>query len=123
MVSLDAPRSSGVAVVRRDIRGTNLFLEAKAIYESTRQPGSGQIFDAADLNVSPDGRYAVFTGSLVDTLEEATITRICRTEIPSGETHIITRGPGRDRLPKHSPDSCYLAFLSDRDAVGNFQLQ
>src|SRR5207249_4766487 len=98
------------------------YREAEALYEALRQPGAGQISDAAELNASADGNYIVFTGTLVDTLEAAPSTRICRLDLKLGETRVLTFGPHTDRLPKYSPGGGHIAFLSDRHAAGDHQL-
>jgi dipeptidyl aminopeptidase/acylaminoacyl peptidase len=106
----------------RDIRETVLYREAEVLFRAVRQPGTGQISDAAEVNVSPDGKRAVFTGTLVDKLEGAPPTRICLTELATGNTRVLTFGPNVDRSPKFSPDGRHIAFLSDRRKEGDFQL-
>ena len=108
--------------MQRDIRETDLYREAEALYRALRQPGTGQISDAAEVHVSPDGRHAVFAGSIMDKLEGTAPTRICSTDLASGETRVLTFGPNVDRSPKFSPDGRYIAFLSDRLKAGDFQL-
>lgn len=109
-------------MMQRDIRRTALYQEAERLHQTLRQPGSGQVSDAAEVHASPDGRYAVFAGTLVDTLEGALPTRICLTELATGDTRVLTFGPNVDRLPKFSPDGRQIAFLSDRQKTGDFQL-
>src|SRR5690606_14913613 len=46
----------------------------------------------------------------------------CRIDLTSGDTRVMTFGPHTDRLPKYSPDGRLIAFLSDREKAGNFQL-
>ena len=106
----------------RDIRGTDLYQQAQAIYTTLRKPGTGQISDAAEVNVSPDGQQAVFAGTLLDTLQGAASTRICLTTLATGATRVMTFGPQMDRLPKFSPSGQQIAFLSDRHEAGDFQL-
>lgn len=108
--------------LRKDARETALYREAEALYTALRQPGTGQISDAAEVHVAPDGRYVVFAGTLLDALEGAAPTRICLTDLVSGDTRVITFGPNVDRLPKFSPDGRHIAFLSDRHQAGDFQL-
>src|SRR5712671_3848849 len=55
--------------MQRDIRSTVLYQEAEALFRILRQPGTGQISDAAEGHASPDGQQAVFAATLVDTLE------------------------------------------------------
>jgi dipeptidyl aminopeptidase/acylaminoacyl peptidase len=107
---------------QEDIRSSPLYQEAEEIYRAVRRPGSGQISDATDLQVAPDGRTAVFTGSLVERLEGHPTTRICLLDLETGETQVLTSGPNSDRLPKFSPDGQHVGFLSDRKREGDFQL-
>jgi dipeptidyl aminopeptidase/acylaminoacyl peptidase len=108
--------------MKRDVRDTDLFSEALALYEGIHRPGTGQITDAAEVTVSSDGRRAVFAGTLFDALEGAPPTRICLTDLSTGATRVLTFGPNIDRLPKFSPDGRQIAFLSDRRKAGDFQL-
>jgi dipeptidyl aminopeptidase/acylaminoacyl peptidase len=108
--------------VERDIRETELFREATELYKALRQPGTGRVTDAAEVHVAPDGRHAVFSATLVDALEGAPPTRICRVDLASGDTQVLTSGPNTDRLAKYSPDGREIAFLSDRHGAQDFQL-
>ena len=108
--------------MKTDIRTTDLYREIEALCRAVRQPGTGQISDAAEVHTSPDGKYVVFTGSIMDRLEGAPPTRICTTELATGKTRVLTFGPNSDRAPKFSPDGRRVAFLSDRQKRGNFQL-
>ena len=108
--------------MQSDIRETALYREIEALCRIFRRPGSGQISDAAEVNVSPDGKHAVFAGALMDKLEGAPPTRIALTELPTGDTRVVTFGPNSDRLPKFSPDGRSIAFLSDRHKAADFQL-
>jgi len=54
--------------MQRDIRHTGLYQEAEALFEMCGSPGTGRISDACEVSVSPDGRAAVFAGTLVDAL-------------------------------------------------------
>ena len=105
--------------MQRDIRDTALYRETEALYRTFRRPGSGLIADAAEI--SAHGSRAVFTGTLVDSGNEAA-SRICVTDLPSGDTRVLTFGPNTDRAPKLSPDGRIIAFLSDRRRAGDFQL-
>jgi dipeptidyl aminopeptidase/acylaminoacyl peptidase len=108
--------------MEKDIRATDLYREFEALFVSLRRPGTGQISDAADVNVSSNGQLAVFTGTLMDTLEGTPSTRIGLTELATGNTRVLTFGPNIDRLPKFSLDGKHIAFLSDRHKAGDFQL-
>jgi dipeptidyl aminopeptidase/acylaminoacyl peptidase len=108
--------------LQKDIREDTLYREAEAIYAAVRRPGCGQISDAAEVSVSPDRLHAIFAGTVVDELEGLPPTCICRADLNSGDTKLITFGPNVDRLPKYSPDGYHVAFLSDRHKAGDFQL-
>jgi dipeptidyl aminopeptidase/acylaminoacyl peptidase len=106
----------------RDIRGTELYRRTTARFSSFLQPGTGQICDAAEVHASADGKRAVFAGAFLDKLEGAPSTRICATDLGTGDTRILTLGPNADRSPQFSPHGRLIAFLSDRRTPGNFQL-
>jgi dipeptidyl aminopeptidase/acylaminoacyl peptidase len=108
--------------MEKDIRATELYRETETLWRALRQPGTGQISDAAEVHVSPDGQHVVFAGTLLDKLEGAPPTRICLTDLATGCTRVLTFGPNVDRLPKFSPQGQHIAFLSDRDKAGDFQL-
>jgi dipeptidyl aminopeptidase/acylaminoacyl peptidase len=103
-----------------DLRETSLYREAESLYRAGRQPGTGQISDAAE--VSATSTHAVFAGTIVDSLNGFPTTRICWTDLSTGDTRVLTFGPNLDRLPKFSPDGLRIAFLSDRHRSGVFQL-
>ena len=90
--------------MRRDIRETVRYREAAELIQALRVPGSGQITDAQEIYAAPDGRHAVFSGTIVDTLEGLPPTRICQVDLASGDTRVLTFGLNTDRLPKYSPD-------------------
>jgi dipeptidyl aminopeptidase/acylaminoacyl peptidase len=112
--------SGGAAMIHDG--GKAHFEEARGWFERLRAPGSGQIFDATQLHVSPDGRHAVFAGSLASALEGTAPARVCRVDLATGDLRVLTFGPGSDRSPKYSPDGRTIAFLSDRHRAGDVQL-
>ncbi|MGH8170343.1 MAG: prolyl oligopeptidase family serine peptidase [Steroidobacteraceae bacterium] len=105
--------------MQRDIRETALYRETESLYRLFRRPGSGLIADAAEI--SANGDRAVFTGTLIDAANEAA-SRLCLTDLATGDTRVLTFGPNTDRCPKLSPDGRQVAFLSDRRKAGDFQL-
>jgi dipeptidyl aminopeptidase/acylaminoacyl peptidase len=109
-------------MMQQDIRETTLYREAEALFKTQRRPATGQISDAAEVHVSPDGKDAVFAGSLLDSLEGVPPSRIIQIDLTSGDCRILTLGPNTDRLPKYSPNGRHVAFLSDRHRAGDFQL-
>ena len=109
-------------LLQKDIRSSELYQEALTLFETVHRPGSGQVSDGAELSASPDGKHAVFSGTMFEGPEGATTTRICHADLESGEIKVLTFGPHVDRLPKYSPDGKKVAFLSDRHRAGDFQL-
>lgn len=107
---------------QRDIRGTPLYAKAEALCEAIRRPGTGQISDAAEVDVSADARRAVFSGTFLECLEGVPPTRICSIDLVTSDVRILTFGPNTDRAPRFSPDGRRIAFLSDRREAGDFQL-
>ncbi len=105
--------------MQRDIRETALYRETESLYRLFRRPGSGLIADAVEI--SANGDRAVFTGTLIDAANEAA-SRLCLTDLATGDTRVLTFGPNTDRCPKLSPDGRQVAFLSDRHKAGDFQL-
>jgi dipeptidyl aminopeptidase/acylaminoacyl peptidase len=107
-------------MMQKDMRETSLYQEAQALYEKLRRPGTGLISDAAEI--ATNGTHAAFAGAIPDALSGSPQTRICLTDLNTGDTRILTFGPNVDRLPKFSPDGRQIAFLSDRRKAGDFQL-
>ena len=105
--------------MQRDIRETGFYRETESLYRAFRRPGSGLVADAAEL--SAHGDRAVFTGTLVDSGNEA-VSRVCLADLTTGDTRVLTFGPNTDRAPKVSPDGAQIAFLSDRRSAGDFSL-
>lgn len=108
--------------MKRDIRETPLYREAETLFATVRRPGTGQISDASEIHVAPDGQSAVFTAAMVEALVGTPLSRIARVDLDSGETRVLTFGPNSDRCAKYSPDEAQIAFLSDRHRAGDFQL-
>jgi dipeptidyl aminopeptidase/acylaminoacyl peptidase len=104
----------------RDIREDSLYRKTEELLDTLRSPGSGRIVDAAE--VSAISTHATFAGTLVDTLNGSAPTRICVTDLVSGDTRVLTFGPNVDHAPAYSPDGTCIAFLSDRHRLGDFQL-
>ena len=108
--------------MQKDLRDTDLYSEAEALFHALRQPGSGQICDAHEIHASPDGKFAVFAATIMDSLQGSAPTRICQVELDTGQLQVLTFGPNFDRKPKYSPDGRQIAFLSDRQKADDFQL-
>lgn len=108
--------------MQSDMCQTAQFKEAEIVYARIRRPGGGVVSDANDISVSSCQTSAVFTGIVLERLDSPPVSRVCRVSLESGEMETLTSGPHSDRLPKHSPDDRLIAFLSDREEPGSFQL-
>src|ERR1700721_1711096 len=90
-------RTSRESPMKADIRTSDLYREIEALCRTLRQPGTGQISDAADVHASPDGKHIVFAGAIMDQLEDTPPTRVCTTELTTGATQVLPFGPNCDR--------------------------
>lgn len=107
---------------RRDIRSTPVYREVERFYESLYAPGTGTVTDAAELSASADGRYLSFTGTLYTGTDTPPVTRVVSLDRASGHLEIRPPSGTNDRLPRWSPDSGSLAYLSDPASRGDFQV-
>lgn len=107
--------------MKRDIRDTPLYEEARAAFEQHLLPGSGLVVDAQDLHADRTGAWVAFAGVIVDKLEGTPASRICTLSLASGALQVRTLGSGVQRLPRFAPDGQTIAYLSDRDSPGSFQ--
>jgi dipeptidyl aminopeptidase/acylaminoacyl peptidase len=105
-----------------DIRNTLRFQHVEELVQRVRRPGKDAVSDAADLHVCPDGTHAVFTGTICESLEGSLPTRICEVNLRTGAMRVLTQGGHSDRSPRYSPNGKRIAFVSDREAAGDFQL-
>ncbi|HEY0683674.1 MAG TPA: prolyl oligopeptidase family serine peptidase [Steroidobacter sp.] len=105
-----------------DARLQSLYRRAQTLYERIHRTGAGNVSDVAEVHVSADGGHVVFTGSMMSSLSEAPLTRVCSIDLHSAQMRVLTSGPRTDRSPKLSPDGRDLAFLSDRHRAADFQL-
>ena len=64
--------------------------------------------------ISPDGNWVAYTIGYGDFKQDAFITQICLVESGSGRSLQLTRGDKSSTNPRWSPDSQWLAFLSNR---------
>ena len=117
--SAQRPRGGSM---HRDIRGTALFQEAERIAEEVHRPGEGFVSDMADIQLSSAEARLLFTGTLVETLDDPIATRICEVDLETGAIVILSSGPNSDRHARLSPDGKTIAFLSDRNKASDFQL-
>ena len=108
--------------MRREIRDTTAFHEAKHLFKDIYRPGEGRVSDIADIQLSSDASHLLFTGTLVEDLNAPCMTRICAFDLETASIRILTSGPNSDRNARISADGGTIAFLSDRDRASDFQL-
>ncbi|MBI5880121.1 MAG: S9 family peptidase [Chloroflexi bacterium] len=76
-----------------------------------------------DAQVSPDGAWVAFeVGDRTRTDTKLMRSAIWLVSAQGGDARQIARGPRADRRPRWSPDSQWLAFLSDRAEDGHMQV-
>ncbi|MGC0421947.1 S9 family peptidase [Embleya sp. AB8] len=96
------------------------FAAVEEYFRRLYEPAFGAVSAAADPSLRPDGRAIVFTGTVFTELVGTGTTRVCLAE--AGRVRILTEGAGNQRMPRHSPDGALLAYLSDAERPGDFQL-
>jgi dipeptidyl aminopeptidase/acylaminoacyl peptidase len=106
---------------QRDLRGTGVFADVEAHFRRLHEPAFGRPSAAADPDPRPDGTAIAFTGRVFAELAGLGTTRVCLAE--SGTVATLTDGPGEQRHPRFSPGGDLLAYLSDADAAGDFELR
>ncbi len=67
-----------------------------------------------DIQVSPDGRWAVWVHEVSSKERDETIGNLVRLELATGRETILTRGSANCLHPRWSPDGHQLAFLRAR---------
>ena len=109
-------------ITRRDLRGTDLWRDVTKHFQDLISPSFGKVSDAANPELSPDGRTVVFTGTIWEKLEGSPQKRVCTIDVATSKLEVITHGPNDDQGAKWSPDGRSLAFLSDRTVKGTLHL-
>ena len=71
-----------------------------------------------DMQISPDGRRALWTKSRMDAQKGETASNLWMRDLASGEEYALTRGSDRNTSPRFSPDGKHIAFLSTRKSPG-----
>jgi dipeptidyl aminopeptidase/acylaminoacyl peptidase len=65
-------------------------------------------------DISPDGRYILFSRGWINQMEDRSQSNLWLTDIEGQRVRQFTRGDWRDSSPVWSPDGSRVAFLSDR---------
>jgi dipeptidyl aminopeptidase/acylaminoacyl peptidase len=72
-----------------------------------------------DIQLSPDGRWAVWVHKVPDKDRDEEVGNLVRLELATGRETPLTRGPDNCLNPRWSPDGKRLAFLRTRQARGH----
>jgi len=113
---------SHASIDDQDLRSSRVWADVHGYFNNLHSPAFGQIINALDLSATSDGAQIAFTGIFRFNLEDPPTTRICIFHVEAKSVETITHGPNSDRLPQWSEDEQNLAYLSDRDEEGVFQL-
>ncbi len=76
----------------------------------------------SQTRVSPDGRYAVYTVTVADHIENEMRHTLRLIDLASGDTRNITPGPGNHNQAAWSPNGKWLAFVSTRGESADAQV-
>lgn len=104
-----------------DPRMSTEFRYAEAYYQTLYEPGFGAVTYASEVTTSPDGRFAAFTGSIIERLDGNVRHVICVVELASGVMRQINHGNGSASSAHWSQCGTRLAFLTDKLEPGVFQ--
>jgi len=74
-----------------------------------------RVRDVSDPQLSPDGAWVAYTVSVPDTAKDKDDTDLWLASWDGAQQIRLTRSPAGEHAPRWSPDSRYIAFLSDRD--------
>jgi Tol biopolymer transport system component len=72
----------------------------------------------ADVRVSPDGQWAVFSLGWASKAGEHDQADLWLAALGGSETRRLTSGESHDTAPRWAPDGATIAFISDREKRG-----
>ncbi|KAA3663275.1 MAG: hypothetical protein DWQ04_11120, partial [Chloroflexi bacterium] len=71
-----------------------------------------------DAQISPNGKFIVYTVQRIDKKTEKKLSNLWRVPTEGGKARQFTYGDHSDSMPRWSPDSQEIAFLSNRGNNG-----
>ncbi|HXH28542.1 MAG TPA: S9 family peptidase [Candidatus Polarisedimenticolia bacterium] len=74
-----------------------------------------QMRDVSDPRLSPDGAWVAYAVRTLDAKRDKADSNLYMTRWDGTQTVQLTFTPGRETMPRFSPDGTYLAFLASRD--------
>lgn len=109
--------------MQRDIRQTPTFRETHHLYRSIWPTNNPDINDAQHIQASPEGTHGLFTGINAQSLEQPLTTKVYQINLQTQEIDPLSNQTDcSEQQGKYSPDSRYIAFLSNHGIPGNLQL-
>ncbi|KAJ4858023.1 prolyl oligopeptidase family domain-containing protein [Trichoderma breve] len=112
-----------------DIADSQIWKQVEGFFTKVHAPSFGQLSNAEDLAVSPDGTRLAFTGYIWSSLKDGPKAHVYIVDLPAGSSMsadpvpmAVSHGPHNNKKPKWSPDGKMLVFLSDRIRAGQYQL-
>jgi dipeptidyl aminopeptidase/acylaminoacyl peptidase len=103
-----------------DLRGTATYGQVEEYFRRSHEPAFGRPTAAADPDAQPGGNAIAFTGTVFTELSGLGTARVCMAQADT--VTVLTEGPGEQKHPQFSPDGTLLAYLSDGEREGDFQL-
>lgn len=104
----------------QDVRGSSTWNVVEDHFRRLQEPALGRPHRLMDPSVSGSGDRIGLTGLVYDQLEG--LPRQCAYLVDDGELHPVTAASGSSRQPQLAPNGDSIAFLSDQDEAGRFQL-
>jgi len=107
--------------MKRDLRDDPRYLDVAEHFRRVTEPGLGRLVEGTDLHAGPGGRFVAIAGPVLEKLSGTSNQRVGILDTESSELRLLG-GPNDTIFPRWSPVAQTLAFLSDREKRGRFQL-